>query len=74
MYGGIRSAMQARCLLAEINTVNIPNIFGMPRVQNSLDSDGNPTDDHMVPGAEKHIAELEWYAKALRTARAKDSA
>lgn len=66
--------MQARCMLAEINTVNIPNIFGMPRVQNSLDADGNATDDHMISGAEKHLTELEWYTKALKTARDQDSA
>lgn len=69
----MRAAMQARCLLAEINTVNIPNIFGMPQVQNSLDANGNPTDDHMVSGAEKHISELEWYANALKKARENDS-
>lgn len=62
--------MQARCLLGEINTVSIPNIFGMPRVHNSLDAEGNPTDDHMNSGAEKHIAQLEWYAKALKNQRA----
>ena len=69
MYGGIRAAMQARCLLSEINTVSIPNIFGMPKVQNSLSEDGSPQDDHMVSGADKHLTELEWYARALKDAR-----
>lgn len=61
--------MQARCLLGEIKTVSIPHIFGMPRVNKSLDEEGNPTDDHMVPGAEAHISELEWYASALKAHR-----
>lgn len=69
MYGGMRAAMQARCLMGEINTVTIPNIFGMPKVQNSLDEKGNPTDDHMISGAEKHLEELEWYATALQRKR-----
>lgn len=73
MYGGIRAAMQGRCLLSEINTVSIPNIFGMPRVQKSLDEEGNPTDDHMVSGAETHLKELEWYTHALKTARDNDT-
>ena len=69
MYGGIRAAMQARCLLGEVNTVTIPNVFGMPRVNKSLDENGTPLDDHMVSGAEKHLSELEWYANALKNAR-----
>lgn len=73
MYGGMRAAMQGRCLLGEVKTVTIPNIFGMPRVQKSLDEDGNPTDDHMVSGAEEHLKELEWYTKALKTQRDTDS-
>lgn len=66
MYGGMRAAMQARALLGEIKTVSIPNIFGMPRVHESLDAEGKPTNDKMVPGAEAHLSELEWYATALK--------
>ncbi|KAF6018665.1 hypothetical protein EB796_023028 [Bugula neritina] len=73
MFGGIRAAMQARCLLSEINTVSIPNIFAIPKVNNCLDSDGNPTDDHMISGAQKHLVELEWYARALKVARDADN-
>lgn len=65
----MRAAMQARCLLGEVNTPSIPNIFGMPKVHNSLDENGVPKDDHMIPGAVKHIEELEWFARALKNAR-----
>lgn len=65
----MRAAMQARCLLGEIGTVSIPNIFGMPQVQKSLDEAGTPLNDHMISGAEKHLEELEWYTTALKTQR-----
>ncbi|XP_067938009.1 NADH:(hydroxy)cinnamate reductase subunit CrdA-like [Watersipora subatra] len=73
MYGGIRAAMQGRCLLGEINTVSIPNVFGMPKVQDTLTEDGKPLDDHLVSGAEKHLNELEWYTRALKVARDSDA-
>lgn len=69
----MRAAMQARCLLGEINTPSIPNILGMPLVHEALDENGEPTDDRMVPGAELHLEQLEWYARALKNARNADS-
>lgn len=46
----------------------------MPKVHETIDAEGNPTDSHMVPGAEKHLAELEFYAKALKQAREAEKA
>ena len=64
-YGGMRAAMTLRCFLSEIGCISVPNIFGIPAVQNALDADGKPTNEHMVPGAKQLITQLDWYAHSM---------
>jgi len=56
--------------MAEVKSPTIPDIFGMPKVHESLDDEGKPLNDKMDSGAERHIKELEWYATALKNHRA----
>ena len=70
-YGGMRAAMQLRSMLGEIGSLSISYIFGVPKVQNMFDEQGNPLDDYMNTSSQKFITELDWYANALRNHREK---
>jgi len=60
------AAMQLRCMLGELGCISVPNIFGIPVVQNSLDPDGQPLSDWMIPGAKRLISQLDWHARAMK--------
>jgi NAD(P)H-dependent FMN reductase len=68
-YGGMRAAMQLRCLTGEIGCISVSNIFGIPVVQKALDEDGKPLNDFMVPGAQALIKQLDWHARAMKARR-----
>jgi NAD(P)H-dependent FMN reductase len=68
-FGGVRAAMALRMTLAELGMPSIPSIFPVPQVQEAFDELGNakkPIFEQRVP---RFIAELEWYAVALKAAR-----
>jgi len=68
-FGGVRAAMQLRMTLAELGMSSIPSLFPVPHVQDAFDGSGaasNPVLEHRVG---RFIAELEWYAEALKQAR-----
>jgi NAD(P)H-dependent FMN reductase len=69
-FGGVRAAMQLRAMLCELGTPSIPSLLPVPRVQDAFDGDGRPRDEGFHGRAARFLAELEWYAKALRVARA----
>jgi NAD(P)H-dependent FMN reductase len=69
-FGGVRAAMQLRALLSEIGMPSIPSILAMPRVQDLLDEQGQSKADWVGRQAGRFLDELEWYANALKAARA----
>jgi NAD(P)H-dependent FMN reductase len=69
-FGGVRAAMQLRAMLAEMGMSSIPSILPFPKAQEMLDDSGRPTGDRPGKGADKFFAELDWYATALKAARA----
>lgn len=69
IFGGMRAAMHLRCMLSEIGCLSVSNIFGIPRAHEAIAADGSPIDKHMESGATKLIAQLDWYAHALRNHR-----
>jgi NAD(P)H-dependent FMN reductase len=69
-FGGVRAAMQLRAMLAEMGMSSIPSILPFPQAQNMLDADGRPTGDRPGESANRFFDELEWYANALKSARA----
>ncbi len=71
MFGGVRAAMQLRMTLAELGTPSIPTIFPIPRVQNAFTEDGTPTDPASERYVKSFLDEFEWYAQAMKAARAK---
>ncbi|MDY6892431.1 MAG: NAD(P)H-dependent oxidoreductase [Chloroflexota bacterium] len=71
MFGGVRAAMQLRAFLAEIGTVTIPTLFPIPRVQDAFTEEGEPLNPKTHEFIQQFLNELEWYAVALKEARAK---
>jgi NAD(P)H-dependent FMN reductase len=69
-FGGVRAAMQLRALLPEIGMPSIPSILAMPRAQDLFDEQGQPRADWVARQAGRFLDELEWYANALKAARA----
>ena len=71
MFGGVRAAVQLRAPLCEMGMPSIPSLFPIPKVQSAFSDDGTPAD---VEGVHRRFArfaaELEWYAGAMKTARA----
>lgn len=69
-FGGVRAAMQLRATLAELGMPSIPSIFPMPKVQDQFDSGGHPSDPAHEERIGRFLDEFEWYARALKAARA----
>ena len=69
-YGGVRAAMQLRVILAEMGMSSIPSILPFPKARDTMTEEGVRTDTRGERAAEKFFSELEWYTKALKTARA----
>lgn len=69
-FGGVRAAMQLRATLAELGMPSISSIQPMPRVQDQFDDAGRPHDPAHIRRVARFFDEFEWYAKALKQARA----
>ncbi len=69
-FGGVRAAMQLRAMLGELGMPSIPSLFPVPKVQDAFQADGTPNDPATPGRAAKFLGELEWYASALKSARA----
>jgi NAD(P)H-dependent FMN reductase len=69
-FGGVRAAMQLRMTLAELGTVTIPSLFPIPKVQDAFDEAGRALDPAYEKRVQRFLDELEWFANALRLARA----
>jgi NAD(P)H-dependent FMN reductase len=70
-FGGVRAAMQLRAMLPEMGMPCIPSLLPFPKVHEVFDAEGKPTDPTRTGKAtSKFLAELEWYALAMQTARA----
>ena len=68
-FGGVRAAIQLRAILGEVGLVTVPSIFPMPKVAQSFDEEGNPSDEAWDRRIGKFLDELLWYAEALKTQR-----
>ena len=67
---GVRAAMQLRATLAELGMPSIPSLYPVPKVGQQFDEDGVPLDDGPKRRVVRFLAEFEWYANALKAARA----
>lgn len=71
-FGGARVAMQLRNLLGELGMVTAGTMFAIPKIHEAFDKEGVPQNDYMVKGGAKLIAEVEWYAQALKSHKEKN--
>lgn len=69
-FGGVRAAMQLRALLCELGMPSIPSLLPFPKVHELIDTDGRPTNDRVGKSTDRFLAEFEWYANAMKSARA----
>jgi NAD(P)H-dependent FMN reductase len=69
-FGGVRAAMQLRAMLPEMGMPTIPSILAFPKAQELFDADGGTSAEWVGGSAGRFLAELEWYAGALKAARA----
>lgn len=70
-FGGVRAAMTLRCMLAEMGMSSIPSILPIPRVQAAFNENDAPNDNGLRKRTDKFMTELEWYTRALKSARSK---
>lgn len=70
-FGGVRAAMQLRAMLCEIGMPSISSLFPIPKIAQALDESGTPSDPRFEKWFSRFASELEWYANALKGARAK---
>jgi NAD(P)H-dependent FMN reductase len=70
-FGGVRAAMQLRAMLCELGMPSISSLFPIPRIQTALDADGAAVEPRLDTTFGRFASELEWYASALRDARAR---
>jgi NAD(P)H-dependent FMN reductase len=70
-FGGVRAASHLRDTLAELGMPAIPTSLPVPFVQDAFDDDGTPRDPAWDRRARRFLDELEWYARALATERAR---
>jgi NAD(P)H-dependent FMN reductase len=70
-FGGVRAAMQLRMTLAELGMSSVPTLMPIPSIQNALSEDGVPAHEWLTKSLARFLDEFEWYARALKAARAK---
>jgi NAD(P)H-dependent FMN reductase len=69
-FGGVRAAVQLRAMLCELGMPSIPSLLPVPAVQDAFDENGRPKDEAYHRRAGRFLDELQWYANALKVARA----
>jgi len=72
-FGGVRALVNLRAILAELGTPSIPSAFPVSQIHSAFDDDGNSLDTPYDEWVVKFLDEFEWYANALKRARAHDS-
>lgn len=68
--GGLRAVEQLRLVFAELHAVTVRQAVSLHWVHDLFDSNGALTDRSAPAAAQKMLAQLAWWARALRSARA----
>lgn len=69
--GGARSSIQMRIILGELGMVSMSTILNVPKVQTTIDEQGNTENKALLKQSAQLIDELEWYLKIMTPARKK---
>jgi len=70
-FGGIRAAIALRTVLAAVGLLTLPTTFPMSKVQDSFSASGEALESAYETRIQGFLDGLEWYAKAIATAREK---
>lgn len=73
-FGGVRGLVNLRGILAELGTPGIPTSLPVSRVNAAFDENGAVVETAYVERADRFLDEYEWYARALKRARASGAA
>jgi NAD(P)H-dependent FMN reductase len=68
--GGLRAVEQLRLVFAELHAVTVRQVVSLHWVHDLFDGNGVLTDRGGPVAAQKMLAQLAWWARALRSARA----
>ena len=68
-FGGVRSLVNLRGILAELGTPSIPSAFPISQVFNAFDDEGTSLDPAYDERVVKFLDEFEWYARAMSRER-----
>jgi NAD(P)H-dependent FMN reductase len=71
MFGGVRSAVVLREMVAELGMPSISSTLPVPKVQQAFDEEGLASDPAWERRFGRFASELEWYAEAFRAQRQK---
>ena len=55
-----------RPFVADLSMASIPGTLMIPKVQDAVDEQGNAINEHTGKAATKLIANLKWYAEAMK--------
>src|SRR6195952_6045971 len=69
-FGGVRAAMQLRMVLGELGMPSIPTLLSIPRAATAVNEAGQPQQDWLASALADFLAEVTWYANALKHGRA----
>lgn len=67
---GTHSQFALRAILGELGMVTLPTMVGVARISDALGEGGEDRTEHLSKALGRLADELEWYARALRSARA----
>lgn len=68
--GGLRAVEQLRLVFAEVHTVTVRHVVSLHWVHDLFDGNGMLTDHRAPAAADKMLAQLAWWGRAPRNARA----
>lgn len=68
-FGGVRAAEHLRSVVANLGMVSIPSAFPVPTTALTINEDGEPLDDKMIPRFARFIDELLAYSELLKEGR-----
>lgn len=69
-FAGSKVQISLRLTLSQLGAAPIPATMSIPQVQNAFADDGSALDEAYLGRADKFLEEYEWYANALKAARA----
>src|ERR1700733_12296943 len=68
-FAGVRAAVALRTILCELGMPSLPSVLSIPTIGSTLTAESASNEAWIDKGAERFLAEFEWYAEALAARR-----